>query len=179
MEIWLALGPVAVIAVLMAVGMRQRWIPGQRDAWTPGARGRWEPQIPPRWDEPEVRPLPRAVWVITGVGWGAVLLGLLLATLFRRTWIGYAGLAIYVATWIARMAITRWIDASGPLTRAAAVIQPLALVAGFALATRWPGWIVVGFVIFLGLSPLAGFIERRHLWRSMRGSGNGPMPGSS
>lgn len=176
-EILLVLGSVAVIAVLMAVGMRQRWIPGPREAWTPGTRGRWEPQMPPEWDEPEGRPLPRAVWVLTGVGWGAVLLGLLLATLFRRPWIGYVGLAIYVATWIGRMIITRWIDAAGPLTRVAAVIQPLALVAGFGLATQWPGWIVVGGVLFFGLSPIAGYLERRHPSESMRGSGNGPSQG--
>ena len=171
-EILLVLGSVAVIAVLMAVGIRQRWIPGPREAWMPGARGRWEPEIPPRWDGPEGRPLPRAVWVLTGLGWGAVLVGLLLATLFRRPWIGYVALAMYVGTWIARMIITRWIDATGPLTRAAALIQPLALAAGFALATQWPGWIVVGGLLFFGLSPVAGYIERRHPSGSIRESGD-------
>jgi hypothetical protein len=172
-EILLVLGSVAVIAVLMAVGMRQRWIPAPREAWIPGARGRWEPEIPPRWDEPEGRPLPSVVWVLAAIGWGAVLVGLLLATLFRQPWIGYAGLAIYVATWIARMIITRWIHASGPLTRAAAVIQPLALVAGFALAAQWPGWIFVGGALYVSLSSIAGYIERRYPSGPIRRSSDG------
>jgi hypothetical protein len=68
----------AVVAVLMVIGMRQRWIPGPRGRWIPGARGRWEPGARGGWEpgaQPEPPPLPRAQWVLAVVGWVSSLLG--------------------------------------------------------------------------------------------------------
>jgi hypothetical protein len=41
MQFMFVLGAFAVIAGLMVIGIRQRWIPGSRGQWEPGARGRF------------------------------------------------------------------------------------------------------------------------------------------
>jgi hypothetical protein len=154
----------AVVAVLMVIGMRQRWIPGSRGRWIPGARGRWEPGARGGWEpgaQPEPPPLPRAHWVLAVVGWGVVLIGMLLGSILRDSLFVILALATYGATWLARMILIGWTDATSWFLRIAAIARPLALVAGIVLTTmtRSISWLIVGAVVFVGAPLAAHFIH--------------------
>jgi hypothetical protein len=159
MQFMFVLGAFAVIAVLMVIGIRQRWIPGSRGQWEPGARGRWEPGAGGRWEpgaHPEARPLPRAQWVLAVVGWGVVLAGILLGSVLRDSRVVLVALSAYVATWLARMILIGWTDATSWILRIAAIARPLAIVAGIVLTsvTRSIWWFIVGALVFV-VAPLA------------------------
>lgn len=166
MPVLFILGAIAVVAVLMVIGMRQRWIPGTRGRWEPGALGRWEPGARGRWEPgagAEWRPLPRGYWVLAAVGWGVLLPGTLLGALLRQPLIGYVALVAYAATWIARRILIDWTDATSLLLRTTAIVRPLGFVGGIGLTaiTRSIWWFVVGAIIFVGVPPAAHFIHRR------------------
>ena len=100
MRFALLVGAFVVVALLMAIGMRQRWIPGQRGRWEPGARGRWEPGVGGQWEpRPDVgEPTPRMQWQLAVIGWCLLLPGMLLALLLRNQTIGFIAFAAYGAT---------------------------------------------------------------------------------
>ena len=165
MQFLFILGAFAVIAVLMVIGMRQRWIPGTRGQWEPGGRGRWEPGARGRWEpgaHPEARPLPRAQWALAVVGWGVVLAGTLLGSLLRESRVVLVALAAYVATWLARMIIIGWTDATSLFLRIAAIARLLAIVTGILLTsmTKSIWWFMVGAVVFVGTPLATHFIDR-------------------
>jgi hypothetical protein len=171
MQFIFVLGAFAVIAVLMVIGIRQRWIPGSRGHWEPGARGRWEPGARGRWEpdaHPEPRPLPRAQWALAVVGWGVVLAGVFLGSLLRDSRVVLVALVAYVATWLARMILVGWIDATSWLLRVAAIARPLAIITGIVLTsmTRSIWWFIVGAVVFVGTPPAIHFIRRLRRDRS-------------
>jgi hypothetical protein len=171
MQFIFVLGAFAVIAVLMVIGIRQRWIPGSRGHWEPGARGRWEPGARGRWEpgaHPEPRPLPRAQWALAVVGWGVVLAGGFLGSLLRDSRVVLIALAAYGATWLARMILIGWTDATSWLLRVAAIARPLAIVTGIVLTsmTRSIWWFIVGALVFVGTPPATHFIHRLRRDRS-------------
>lgn len=163
----------AVVTELMIIGMRQRWILDMRGRWEPDAEGRWEPGARGRWEPgagAEARPLPRAYWVLAAVGWGVLLSGILLALLLGDPLIGSVGLVAYVATWIARMVLIDWIDATSRIFRIAAILWSGAFVAGIGLTviTRSIWWFVIGAGIFLVIRPTVHFIQKRRRDRGSR-----------
>lgn len=105
MRFALLVGAVVVVALLMATGMRQRWIPGPRGRWEPGARGRWEAGVGEQWKPRRDlgEPLPPGQWQLAVIGWCLLLSGTLLALLLRNQVIGFIGFTAYAATWIARL----------------------------------------------------------------------------
>lgn len=112
---------------------------------------------------PEPLTVPRLYWVLIALGPAVLFVGVMLSVLLDRPSIAYVSFAIWVAAWIARGISLFWGDATGPITRVAAVVRPLALAMGFTLAlmTEWFWWFLVGFVLYAGILPAARLVERR------------------
>ena len=165
MGVALLVGAFVVVAMLMAIGMRQRWIPGPRGRWEPGARGRWEPGAGGQWEpRPDLgEPEPRMQWQLALIGWCLLLTGSLLALLLRNHVIGFIAFTAYAVTWIARIILPDWSHATGPLLRVLAVARPLAFAGGIALGamTRSIWWLTVGAVLFVATPLATDLIESR------------------
>lgn len=158
MRFGLLVAAFVIVAWLMAIGMRQRWIPGPRGRWEPGARGRWEPGAGGQWEpRPDLDvPEPRMQWHLAVIGWCLLLTGLLLALLLKNQSIAFIVVTAYAATWIARIILLDWSYATGTLLRVIAVARPLAFAGGIALGamTRSIWWFAVGAVLFVAI-PMA------------------------
>jgi hypothetical protein len=165
MRYGLLAGAFVVVALLMAMGMRQRWIPGPRGGWEPGARGRWEPCAGGQWEpRPDLDvPEPRIQWQLAVIGWCLLLTGMLLALLLRNQVIGFIAVTAYAATWFARIILLDWSHATGPLPRVLAVARPLAFAGGIVLGamTRSIWWFAVGAVLFVAIPVATGVIQSR------------------
>jgi hypothetical protein len=172
MRYGLLAGAFVVVAWLMTIGMRQRWIPGPRGRWEPGARGRWESGTAGQWEPRRglVEPPPPMQWQLAVIGWCLLLSGVLLALLLRNQVIGFIAVTGYAATWIARIILLDWSQATGPLLRVTAIARPLAFAGGIVLAgiTRSIWWLIVGTVLFVAI-PMATDLIRS--WRSRRARG--------
>lgn len=159
------LGAVVVVALLMVIGMRQRWIPGKRGRWEPDARGAWEPGARGRWEPGRDVGVaqPRVQWLLAAIGWGFLLPGMLLALLLENQVIAFIAFAVYVVTWIARIILVDWSRATGSMLRAIAVVRPLAFAGGIALGalTRSIWWFVVGGIVFIGIPLTTELIRSR------------------
>jgi len=136
MRYGLLVGAFVVVALLMTIGMRQRWILGPRGRWESGARGRWEPGTAGQWEPRRGlgEPPPRMQWQLAVIGWCLLLSGMLLALLLRNQVIGFIAVTGYAATWIARIILLDWSQATGPLLRVTAIARPLAFAGGIVLA---------------------------------------------
>jgi hypothetical protein len=95
------------------------------------------------------------------VGWGVVFIGMLLGSILRDSLFVILALATYGATWLARMILISWTEATSWSLRIAAIARPLALVAGIVLTTmtRSISWLIVGAVVFVGAPLAAHFIH--------------------
>jgi hypothetical protein len=83
--------------------------------------------------------------------------------MFRMAlWI-YTTLTDVAATWIARHILLFWEEAENRWMRAAAVARPVSVVLGIALsaATRLPWWLVGGAALYVGIWPVARYMQRR------------------
>jgi hypothetical protein len=151
----LLLGAFGIVALLIVVGMRQRWNDGTRPGWEPG--GFTEPQPPPR-----------AYWVLTWLGIALLFLGPSMAILFRLPRIGVASFVAFAVIWVVRVALIPWRDAETRAQKIAGVTVPLALVLGIALSllskSFW--WLLVGFIVFVGTWPVVRYLEQRRGRRS-------------
>jgi hypothetical protein len=148
MPVVMFLGAVGVIVLLMVIGMRQRW----------------EPEIPPTFGTgPQPPPPPRVYGVLAIIGISLVVMGGLLGALLHRPGLIYVGLAAYTGTWIARHILLFWEEAENRWMRAAAVARPVSVVLGIALsaATRLPWWLVGGAALYVGIWPVARYMQRR------------------
>jgi hypothetical protein len=67
-----------------------------------------------------------------------------------------------MATWLARMILIGWTDATSWFLRIAAIAGPLAIAAGIVLTSKTKSiwWFVVGAAVFLG-TPLATHLIHR------------------
>jgi hypothetical protein len=86
---------------------------------------------------------------------------MLLGTILRDSLFVILALATYGATWLARMILISWTDATSWSLRVAAIARPLAIVAGVVLTamTRSISWLIVGAVVFVGIPLAAHFIH--------------------
>jgi hypothetical protein len=67
-----------------------------------------------------------------------------------------------VATWLARMILIGWTDATSWILRIAAIARPLAIVAGIVLTsvTRSIWWFIVGALVFVVAALATDLIHR-------------------
>jgi hypothetical protein len=86
---------------------------------------------------------------------------MLLGSILRDSLFVILALATYGATWLARMILISWTDATSWSLRVAAVARPLAIVAGIVLTamTKSILWLIVGAVVFVGTPLVAHFIH--------------------
>jgi hypothetical protein len=131
-------GAFVVVAVLMLVGMRQRWNDGTRPGWEPDSA-------------PPIEPLPRAYVTLTVVGYLVAIPGLVLAAVFQIPALGIACLVLYAAVWVTRNALIRWRDSLTSVRKVVAIASPLAFVAAIAMMmiTSSPWWFLVGGLMYL------------------------------
>ena len=150
MPVVLTVGAVAVIAALIAIGIRHRWDP------TPAPPPPSGMSVPARAPDPM-----RGHWPIAIAGVVALFgLGVLGAATGQR-WLLVAGLLVYGLSWTYRSAATHLVVADR-LRRVVAVVRPASLVLGFVLASAlgsaW--WFAAGAVVFLSTRPLLEAFER-------------------
>jgi hypothetical protein len=128
----------AVVAVLMLIGLRQRWNDGTR----PG----WEPDVAPRSES-----LPRTYGTLTVVEYLVALPGFVLAVAFRIPVLGTVCLVLFAATWVTRNLLIHWRYANTSVRKVVAVAAPLGFVAGIALMmiTSSPWWFLVGGLVYV------------------------------
>lgn len=151
MPVVLTVGAVAVIAALIAIGIRHRWDP------TPAPPPPSGMSVPARAPDPM-----RGHWPIAIAGVVALFgLGVLGAATGQR-WLLVAGLLVYGLSWTYRSAATHLVVADTTPSRVVAVVRPASLVLGFVLASAlgsaW--WFAAGAVVFLSTRPLLEAFER-------------------